>query len=293
VTTASEPATTNPAPEKPSAAVPLPQRSAEAAPKAALTKAGVSSTAGEVRITSSPAGAKVTVGGASQPRWVTPFTAPQLQPGKYDVTVAKAGYVTQKKEIKVEAGTTAAINFDLVLAGATLTVNSEPAGASIYLDGKLTGKLTPATLNVDKGKHKIEVHKEGFDSEEKSVELSDGEKFSFAPKLTAKNSVTVAEKKSEAKEAPQPHRGGFFGRIFGGSNKIPAGKGMVEIKTTPPGATIVQDGKPSLVHTPVRVPMDPGKYNVTLQLDGYKSTQKTFSVSEGKTTDVNVTLEKK
>ena len=269
---------------KPTAAKPLPEKSS-------VPVSNVSATTGEARITSSPAGAKITIGGASQPRWITPFTAPRLQPGKYDVTVAKAGYVTQKKEITVEAGKTAAIAFDLVLAGGTVTVNSQPAGASIYLDGRLTGKATPATLDVDKGRHKVEVRKDGFGAESVNVDLSDGEKYSFAPILTAKNTVTRTEPAVAAKE--EKKHGGFFGRIFGGGEKIPAGKGMVEINTTPPGAIVIQNGKASMVHTPIRVPMDPGKYNVTLQLDGYKPAQKTFNVTAGKTTGLNVTLEKK
>jgi hypothetical protein len=39
--------------------------------------------------------------------------------------------------------------------------------------------------------------------------------------------------------------------------------------------------------------MDPGNYTVRLHLDGYKDSQQTFTVTEGKITDLNVTLEKK
>ena len=70
-----------------------------------------------------------------------------MQPGKYDVTVAKAGYVSQTKEITVTGGKQASATFELVQAGSTINVTSEPAGASIFLDGKATGKSTPAILS--------------------------------------------------------------------------------------------------------------------------------------------------
>jgi serine/threonine-protein kinase len=273
--------------EKPSAAKSLDANIAEDTVK----KTVIPPTMGEARITSSPEGAKVTIGGASQPRWVTPFTATKLQPGKYDVTVAKAGYVSQTKEIEVVAGKSETANFDLVLSGATINVTSEPTGALIFLDGKATGKLTPATLNVDKGKHKIEVRKLGFGEENTSVNLADGEKYAFSPTLIPKNAT--AEQRAEIRAQRQEKRAGFFSKLFGSGQKIPAGKGVLTVKTTPPGATIIHNGKASPVQTPIHVPMDPGNYTVRLHLDGYKDSQQTFTVTEGKITDLNVTLEKK
>ena len=282
----SAPDTSTPATsEKPSAAKPVETTIAEDTVK----KTVIPPTVGEAKITSSPEGAKVRIGGASQPRWVTPFTATRLQPGKYDVTVAKAGYVPQTKEIEVVAGKSVATHFDLVLSGATISVSSEPSGAVIFLDGKATGKLTPATLNVDKGKHKIEVRKLGFGEENTNVNLDDGEKYTFAPILKK----ATAEQRAENRTQRQEKHANFFSKLFGGGQKIPAGKGILTIKTTPPGATIIHNGKPSRVHTPIRVPMDPGSYTVRLHLDGYRDSQQTFTISEGKTTDLNVPLEKK
>jgi uncharacterized membrane protein len=209
-----------------------------------------------------------------------------LQPGKYDVTVAKAGYVSQTKEITVAAGKQASAAFELVQAGATINVSSEPAGGNIFLDGKATGKSTPAILNVDKGKHNIEVRKTGFGEENTNVNLSDGETYSFAPTLVSRNAT--AQQKAEQRE----RRGGFFGKIFGGGQKA-AGKGVLVIRTTPGGATVMHNGKATQGVTPLRVPMDAGNYTVTLRLDGYKNSQQTFNITAGKTTEVNAVLEKK
>ena len=67
---------------------------------------------------------------------------------------------------------------------------------------------------------------------------------------------------------------------------------MLTVKTTPEGATLVHNGKSS-AQTPAQLPMDPGSYTVTLQHDGYKPAQRTFNIVAGKSTDLNVTLEKK
>jgi serine/threonine protein kinase len=253
-----------------------------------IHKTAVPATTGEARITSTPSGAKITIGGASQEKWLTPYTLTKLQPGKYDVTIAKAGYVSQTKEVAITAGKQSGMAFELVQAGATINVSSEPTGGMIFLDGKPTGKTTPSLLNVDRGKHNIEVRKVGFGEENTNVNLTDGETYSFAPTLVSKNAN--AQQKAEQRE----RRGNFFGKIFGGGGqKIPAGKGLLVIRSTPAGATVMRNGKPTQGVTPLRVPMEPGNYSVSLHLDGYKNSQQTFNVTEGKSTELNVTLEKK
>jgi serine/threonine-protein kinase len=288
-----------PSSTKPSAAIPA---STTTAAKSAATKASgegttaedtvhktaVPATTGEARITSTPTGAKITIGGASQEKWLTPYTLTKLQPGKYDVTIAKAGYVSQTKEVAITAGRQSGMAFELVQAGATINVSSEPTGGMIFLDGKPTGKTTPSILNVDRGKHNIEVRKVGFGEENTNVNLTDGETYSFAPTLVSKNAN--AQQKAEQRE----RRGNFFSKIFGGGGqKIPAGKGLLVIRSSPAGATVMRNGKPTQGVTPLRVPMEPGNYSVSLHLDGYKNSQQTFNVTEGKSTELNVTLEKK
>ena len=289
--TASQAPVSDPSSAKPSAAkaaVPTPTK-AETGVTAEDTvkKTAIPANSGEARITSTPAGARITIGGASQAKWVTPYTLSQLQPGKYDVTVAKAGYVSQTKEITVAIGKQANATFELVQAGATINVSSEPSGGSIFLDGKATGKSTPALLNVERGKHNIEVRKDGFSAENTNVNLTDGETYSFAPTLVSRNAS--AQQKAEQRE----RRGGFLGKIFGGGQKATAGKGMVVIRSSPAGATVMRNGKPTQGVTPLRVPLEPGDYSVTLHLDGYKNSQQTFNVAAGKTTEVNAVLQKK
>ena len=67
---------------------------------------------------------------------------------------------------------------------ATLSVGSMPAGADILVDGKETGKTTPAQVLVDQGAHTVLLRKSGFQPAETMLKLQPGESHSFAPALT-------------------------------------------------------------------------------------------------------------
>jgi predicted Ser/Thr protein kinase len=234
---------------------------------------------GSMHITSTPSGAKVSIGSTSQDEWVTPFSAHKLAPGDYELTFTKAGFVTQKRHVSVVANKTGSMGVDLVEAGAKLNITSTPAGATILVDGKPSGKVTPSVLTVDSGTHQIMVRQVGYAEENTSVTLKDGDSYTFAPKL----------------EAKRAGGGAFRGlkRIFGGGEAIPEGKGMVQIKTNPPGAQVMHNGKPFPKATPLKGPMDPGIYQVTIRLDGYKPVRKEFTIEKGKAIEVDVDLVRK
>jgi hypothetical protein len=80
-------------------------------------------------------------------------------------------------------------------------------------------------------------------------------------------------------------------RMFGGG--IPAGQGVVEIQTNPPGAEIVFRGNAWPKPTPARGPMDPGQYKIIIRLQGYKPVVRDFTIEKGKVTEINVDLERR
>lgn len=65
-----------------------------------------------------------------------------------------------------------------------LKITSDPPGATIYLDGKNTGKTTPYIFkNITLGNHRIQLRKPNFRNETKEVEITAGEntlEFSMA-----------------------------------------------------------------------------------------------------------------
>ena len=50
----------------------------------------------------------------------------------------------------------------LQVAQGFLSLNSDPAGAEIYIDGRDSGQVTPARITVNAGQHRIALRKEGF-----------------------------------------------------------------------------------------------------------------------------------
>lgn len=129
------------------------------APKAATLTAAVSST---------PAGAKVTVDGKALTA-VTPTEAAELEAGKsYDVTMSLRGFVDWKGKLK--AGPNAKVEAKLVPTEKLVEVSSVPAGADVLLDGKKVGK-TPYTIKkIDVSKsHALEVKRSGFVPQSRTI----------------------------------------------------------------------------------------------------------------------------
>jgi hypothetical protein len=146
---------------------------------------------------------------------------------------------------------------------ATLSVQSSPEGANIFLDGARTGKTTPARLAVAPGKHTLMLSKEGYQDEAATADLRAGEPFTYAPILKPRSAGV----------------GGLFRKVMGG---VPAGKGLLEVRTDPKGATILVNGEVQGKRSNTDLALDPGAYTVLLRLEGHKPAQKRIQVEEGK-----------
>ncbi len=144
----------------------------------------------------------------------------------------------------------------------TLSVDSTPPGADIYLDGARIGKTTPARMAVAPGKHTLRLSKEGYQDVTTSPELRAGEPFTYATALKEKKGL-----------------GRALGRIFGG---VPEGKGVIEVRSSPKGATILVNGKEQPRKSNTDLELDPGTYTVALRLAGHKTAQRSLRVEEGK-----------
>ncbi len=68
---------------------------------------------------------------------------------------------------------------------ALMVVNSTPPGANIVIDGKPTGKVTPAQFAVEKGSHTVFLRKQGYLDETVTADLGPAQNFQYAPVLRA------------------------------------------------------------------------------------------------------------
>jgi serine/threonine protein kinase len=222
---------------------------------------------GQVAIDSTPQGSQVQLDGKTDPSWVTPFTLSGLQPGQHTVTVSKAGYSTDTRNVEVASGGKSFVVSHLSQLMATLSVTSTPPGANIYVDGRDMGKLTPAQVSVDKGQHVVLVRKQGYIDETTSAQFALAQTVSFSPTLRSLGNV------DDIKTV------GKMGRLFGG--KGAQGMATISVKTQPKGAQVAVNEHMLDKGSPVDVMLDPGNYVVDITLTGYAPIHKVISVDKG------------
>jgi hypothetical protein len=121
----------------------------------------------------------------------------------------------------------------VVVPGQAL-IDSTPQGAQFQVDGKSDPSwITPFTLaSLTPGKHIVSVNKTGYTSEIRTVEVAVGSKTSLVLRLAAMNALVVAG-------------------------------------STPPGADIIIDGKPTGRVTPSQFAVEKGSHTILLRKQGY------------------------
>jgi eukaryotic-like serine/threonine-protein kinase len=223
---------------------------------------------GQMTINSTPEGAEVRIDGRSDPSWITPFNLPGLTPGQHSVIVSRAGYAPESRTIDVASGSKSFLVIQLAQLAAGAAITSQPAGAQIFVDGKDTGRVTPAQISVDKpGLHTFVIKKQGYLEESSSATLQAGQVYHFAPTLRTLGSVDDIK------------LGGKFKKLFGGGDT--AGMGAVNIKTQPKGAQVAVNSRVLDKFSPVDFFLNPGTYVVDITLSGYKPVHRVIEVQKG------------
>jgi serine/threonine protein kinase len=124
-----------------------------------------------VQFVTEPPGAQVTVDGNSSLVCKTPCVLP-LTGGRHAVTVELAGYRPYPRVFNVPQD--GDLFLQLSKAAGTLSITSEPPGATIEVDGTVQGKRTPAVFNLKPGMYHIKVARSGA-SIDFDVQVRDGE----------------------------------------------------------------------------------------------------------------------
>jgi serine/threonine protein kinase len=121
----------------------------------------------------------------------------------------------------------------VVVPGQAL-IDSSPQGAQFQVDGKSDPSwVTPFTVSgLSPGKHIVSLSKPGYTSEVRSVEVAANSKSSLVLHLVAMNALVV-------------------------------------VGSTPPGAEVVIDGKPTARVTPAQFAVEKGNHTVLLRKQGF------------------------
>jgi hypothetical protein len=124
-----------------------------------------------VQFLTEPPGAQVTVDGNSSLGCKTPCMLP-LSGGRHSLNVQLAGYRPYPRVFSVPQD--GDIFLRLSKVSGTLSITSQPPGATIEVDGTLQSKRTPAMFNLAPGMYHIKVARSGA-FVEFDVQLRDGE----------------------------------------------------------------------------------------------------------------------
>jgi serine/threonine protein kinase len=234
---------------------------------------------GQLNVASTPAGAQIQVDGQNNPSWVTPFNIAGLNPGQHTLTIIKPGYASETRNIEVGSGSKSFISVQLAPLTATVSVTSEPTGVAIWMDGKDTGRVTPAQISVDKpGNHSFVFKKQGYLDETSTANLQVGQTFRLSPSLkTLGNTDDIKI-------------GGKFKKLFGSGDT--AGMGAVSIKTSPKGAQVAINNRILDKNSPVDLYLDPGNYVLDITLSGFKSVHRVITVEKNGKVAIDESLDR-
>jgi formylglycine-generating enzyme required for sulfatase activity len=106
-----------------------------------------------------PRGANVTVNGRY--RGQSPLTLSLTPDVDYEIGMSKAGYGVTTRSLRLESAASDSITVDLSARLGTVTVNVQPADATVYVDGRARG-TGKTSLRLSSAPHRIEVKRQGF-----------------------------------------------------------------------------------------------------------------------------------
>ena len=213
-----------------------------------------SAKAGQLLVSSNVAGATVSVDGRSDPAWVTPSTIPDLTPGTHNVVISKDGYDNFQQSVTVEAGKTNKVEGNLSAPSGEIDVETNPPGVEVLIDGKSYGP-SPVRATVPAGDHSYTVKRPGAEPYQSTFTMRSG--AVLTKKLNLGTTVVT---------------------------------GIVEVRTIPPGATVLADGAPVGGQTPTSFRLATGPHTLVVSLSGYRPIQRQVKVAPSGMAPINIQL---
>jgi hypothetical protein len=165
---------------------------------------------GRLEIRSEPAGGKVWVNGKEM--GFTPLTMP-AQPGQYLVRIFRDGHEVYEEWVQIEGGGRKEVRVSLKRLLGDLSVQADPPGAVVFLDGKPVGTGRYQGKGLTPKVYRVRVVKDGHEDWERDVVVEEGKKVEVIARL-GKKEITAASPSPKPKETtakPAAASGAFSG----------------------------------------------------------------------------------
>lgn len=129
---------------------------------------------GTITISSAPSGASIYLDGSY--KGTAPTVLNNIPVGSHTVKLTKSGYNDISRTVTVLSGRTVYVSetLDVQKDKGSISVSSNPSGASIYLDGSPKGKTPKDITDVSIGSHYIELKLDGYKSWSDTIDMLTG-----------------------------------------------------------------------------------------------------------------------
>ena len=119
-----------------------------------------------------------------------PWTG-SLKDGMHLIEAKKEGYRSQQRTINLSQQQRLDVAFnELAAIQGNLSVNYKPFGADVYVDGKKIGQSPRVFNGIMVGNHKVEIKKNGYDTDSKTVNILEGQTATLAGVLTTNTTAS-------------------------------------------------------------------------------------------------------
>ena len=204
-------------------------------------------------LTVNPQNAVVTIDGNQQTVSTDGEYSAMLPYGSHTYKVEAGGYISKSGTFTISSSDMTPINVSLVSAMATVSVTCPTPAVSLYVDKKSVGTI-PWTGSLKEGMHLIEVKKEGYRSQQRTINLSQQQKIDVA------------------------------------FTELAAIQGNLSVNYKPFGADVYVDGKKIGQSPRVFNGLLVGSHKVEIKKDGYGTDSKTVNILEGQTATLSGVL---
>ena len=167
-------------PPAPPPSAPTPAPSPAPAPEPAPAGRGAAAPSGSVLVDANVSEASVYINGK---RVGTTPLIEKLAPGRAVVQVRAKGYQVWERAVLVQTGARTKLTADLKKEQIELRVVSNPADASVLVDGQLVGR-TPLRHSLDPGDHFVTIRHPGYADWTSVVKAKLGQRVEVAATLT-------------------------------------------------------------------------------------------------------------